>query len=149
MLTPAAEDRIAVLLMRELPGRESRRDWAFDLGSDVGVGVVLLKRTLEAASAGVRRGSREMVGRRRAAPAGGAGLVDALGGDVIFSWWGGDGLPERDLASLIDILKRGGGRVRAIAGAEGRFDVFDRVWMGDGVFRMMKRRRELSPPGWV
>lgn len=72
MLTPAAEERMAVLLMRELPGSESRIDWAFVFGSTGAGGVVDWKRTDGVAMA--RRGRREVVGRRRAAPMRGLGV---------------------------------------------------------------------------
>lgn len=68
--TAAAEDRIAVLETRELPGRLSRIDCAFDFGSGVmvgGVGVVLWKRAAVRAGVNWRRSSA-VVGRRRAAP---------------------------------------------------------------------------------
>lgn len=68
MERPAAAERIAVLETRLLPGRESRIDWAFFLGSSVG--------TLEFARTAVRvpaTGARLRVGTTglsRAAPAG-------------------------------------------------------------------------------
>lgn len=70
MEIPAAEERIAVLETRLLPGRELRRDWALDFGSGVVVGVVELRRTAAGArSAGVNfLERRAVVGRRRAAP---------------------------------------------------------------------------------
>lgn len=79
MDTPAAEDRIAVLETRLLPGRLSRIDCALDFGSGVVVGVeveVLWKRAV--VSAGRKCWwSNAVVGRRRAAPVGGGmrGLV--------------------------------------------------------------------------
>lgn len=75
MDTPAAEDRIAVLEIRLLPGRLSRIDCALDFGSGVVVGVeeeveVLWKRAV--VSAGRKCWwSNAVVGRRRAAPVGG------------------------------------------------------------------------------
>lgn len=66
MDAPAAEDRIAVLEIRELPGRLSRMDCALDFGSGVLAGVDW-KRT--AVRAGVSwRVRSAVVGRRRAAP---------------------------------------------------------------------------------
>jgi hypothetical protein len=62
---PAPAERIAVFVTREFPGRESRIDWAFLLGSSVG--------TLETDRIVVRLEAiagtlRETAGRRRAAP---------------------------------------------------------------------------------
>lgn len=65
---PAAEDKMAVLETSELPGRASRMDWAFFLGSSAGTLDAL--RCPEAAREVMAGRDRvEMDGRRRAAPA--------------------------------------------------------------------------------
>lgn len=68
MDSPAAEDRMAVLETSELPGRASRTDCAFFLGSSAGT---LDDCRWPAAAREVMAGRVrvEMEGRRRAAPA--------------------------------------------------------------------------------
>lgn len=75
MLTPAPVERMAVLEMREEPGRASMIDWAFLAGSSVGTGGVeeeawrawswwwvLLRRGR------AREPGKEVEGRRRSVP---------------------------------------------------------------------------------
>lgn len=66
MEAPAPEERMAVLEMSELPGSESRMDWAFFFGSSAGTPDaerVLVRVEVRAGNARVGR-----AGRRRAAP---------------------------------------------------------------------------------
>ena len=65
MEAPAADDRIAVLESRLLPGMASRIDWALVLGSVVGT-FELWRAVTRDETAGRVRGAT--VGRRRAAP---------------------------------------------------------------------------------
>lgn len=65
---PAAEDRMAVLEASELPGRASRMDWAFFLGSSAGT-LDALRWPEAAREVMAGRVRVEMDGRRRAAPA--------------------------------------------------------------------------------
>ena len=58
--SPAAEERMAVLEMRVLPGRESRRDWARFSGGISGVEVEAERVVLLVVSSGRRR--REVLG---------------------------------------------------------------------------------------
>jgi len=64
MLTPVADDRIAVLESRLLPGRASTIDWAFFLGSSLGT--LELQRALMVVRAG--RAWRARAGRKSGAP---------------------------------------------------------------------------------
>ena len=66
MERPAADERMAVLESRLLPGRASMIDWALVLGSGEGT-LELLRAVTKVETAGRARGT--MVGRRRAAPA--------------------------------------------------------------------------------
>lgn len=68
MLAPAVLLRMAVLVIKWLPGIASMRLWAFFLGSSAGT--LLVYRTAAAEMAGAARRAR--AGRRRGAPARGS-----------------------------------------------------------------------------